>query len=158
MKVYKADKTNYWINELKSWILTFIAYAVLFFIIKSIFLRPPGKILLSICVIFILKVANILTQYRATDIRIDPTNDKLTFILNSIMSGEKSKIYDLKQTQSAIVKTSILNTFLNPGLVLKIYLPKNEVFIIRGRVGFSPATLKAIDNMVATSNKIYSKS
>jgi len=146
MQVYKTEKKSYLTNELKSWLLTMVIALILFLVFKLFFSLSEDKILLGIVVLFLLKLGDTLTQYHVIEIRLDANSNKITFILNNIMSGEKNKNYNLQQTHSEIIKTSKLNTFLNSDLILKIYLPDKKFFKIGSRYGFSPSTLETIDS------------
>ena len=88
------------------------------------------------------------------EITIDAQTSQLTFILGSIMSGQKNKTYDLREVKTELTASTTWTKILFSPLTLKIFLPTKESFSISGRYGFLPDTLTAIDNVFCHSSDL----
>jgi hypothetical protein len=148
MLTFKADKNIYLTNEFTSWIWTLSFAAVLYLTSKFLFSIPQDKILVAVIVIILLKIADLLTQFRTAEIQIDRDKHQLTILFKSIMSGERKKQMQLKDVQTEILRRSkFINAFSRTS-ALKIHLPKNNFYQILGRYGFSNDTLEAVNNAI----------
>lgn len=146
MHVFKTDNKLYLTNELKCWAWTILFLILLVVIFKFYYSLPQNKLLFGIIVIFLLKLGDTLTRFHVKEIKIDTQSKQLIFILNSIMAGQKNRIYDLQQATSEITHNSTLAKVLYSPITLKILLPPKGGFRINGRYGFSANTLKEINN------------
>jgi hypothetical protein len=151
MHVFKTDTKLYLTNELKSWAWTTIIGILLVVILKSYYSLPQDKLLIGIAGIFLLKLGDTLTRFHVKEIKIDTQAKQLTFILNSIMSGQKNRIYDLRKATSELTHNSTLTKILYAPLTLKIFLPQKGGFRINGRYGFSTHTLEDINNALKSA-------
>jgi hypothetical protein len=147
MQVFTTDRKAYLTNELKSWAWTVAFVLLLYFGFQLFSPRSAGSFLIGV---LLLKLGDRLTQYHVKAIQIDKENYKINFRLNSIMSGQKIKTYDLRQVTAELTESKTWTTKSSPAL--KIYLPKKESFRIDSRYGFSAATLTAINNALKISN------
>jgi hypothetical protein len=151
MQVFKTDTKLYWTNELKSWAWTTIIGILLVVVLKLYYSLSQDKLLVGIAVIFILKLGDTLTRFHVKEIKIDTQTNQLIFILNSIMSGQKNRIYTLQQATSEITHNSALAKVLYSPLTLKIFLPPKVGFRINGRYGFSANTLQEVNNALKSA-------
>ena len=145
MQVFKTDKKMFWANELKSWLWTFAFAAFLFFVFKYFFTLTNDNISVGVVVIFLLKFADTLTQYHVREIQIDEQKKQMTVILNSVMSGEKIKQYELGQVTSELITYSGLTKYLSSPFTLKIFLNPKDTFRLSNRYGFTLETLTSVD-------------
>lgn len=155
MQVFKTDKKIFGISELKSWFWTFAFAALLYFGFKLFLPVPNDSVFIGVIVILLIKLADTLTQYRLVEIQIDGQNNQLIFVLNSIMSGEKIKRYELGQATSELVNNSALTKYLSSPFTLKIFLRPKDIFRITNRYGFSLATLTSVDNAINLKDSNY---
>lgn len=153
MQVFKKDKKIFWANELKSWLWTFTFAGFLFFVFKYFFALTNDNISVGVVVIFLVKFADTLTQYHVREIQIDEQKKQMTVILNSVMSGEKIKQYELGQVTSELITNSGLTKYLSSPFTLKIFLNPKDTFRLSNRYGFTLETLTSVDKtlkLVAT--------
>lgn len=145
MHVFKTDKKFFWINELKSWLWTFVFAALLYFGLKQFSSLTNDNIIVGVIVILLLKIADTFTQYHIIEIQIDGQKQQLTLVLKSILSGEKIKQYALGQVTSELISHSSLTRYLSSPFTLKIFLKPKDAFIISNRYGFTLETLTSVD-------------
>lgn len=93
----------------------------------------------------LLKLVDTLVQYHVVEIQVDSQKNQLTFVLNSLMSGEKIKRYDFRQATSELTNNSGLTKYLSSPLILKIFLRPKDTFRISNRYGFSSEALTSVD-------------
>jgi hypothetical protein len=148
MQTFKTDKKIFWISELKSWFWTFVFATFLYFGFKLFLSLTTDIIYVGVIVIFLTKLADTLTQYHLVEIQIDGQNNQLLFVLNSIMSGEKIKRYELGQATSELINNSGLTKYLSSPFTLNIFLRPKDNFKITNRYGFSLATLASVDKAI----------
>ena len=148
MQVFKTDKRFFWTNELISWVWTFAFAALLYFGIKLFSSLTNENILVGVFVILLLKLGDSLTQYHVIEIQIDEQNKQMTLILNSIMSGEKIKKYELRQASSELINNSGLTRYLSSPFTLKIFLNPKDTLVIGNRYGFKLDTLTSVDKVL----------
>jgi hypothetical protein len=146
MQVFKTDKKIFWANELKSWLWPFAFAAFLFFVFRYLFALPNDNIRVGIVVIFLMKLADTLTQYHVREIQIDEQKKQMTVILNSVMSGKKIKQYELGQVTSNLITNSGLTKYFSSPFTLKIFLNPKDTFRLSNRYGFTLETLTLVDN------------
>ncbi|MFT3822536.1 MAG: hypothetical protein QM731_01400 [Chitinophagaceae bacterium] len=153
MQSFKTNTKLLQRSTLKNWGWT-IGMAILLFITFRLVLNfPIDKVWLGIIVIFVIRLGDAITEFHVREIRIDTAADQLTFILRSIMSGEKIRSYPLQQAASLLKYHSGFISFLSFPLTLIISLPKKEYFKINSRYGFSADTLTAIDTALKQTKK-----
>lgn len=145
MQVFKTDIKIFWANELKSWLWTFAFAAFLFFVFRYFFALTNDNISVGVVVIFLMKLADTLTQYHVKEIQIDEQKKQMTVILNSVMSGEKIKQYELGQVTSELITNSGLTKYLSSSFTLKIFLNPKDTFKLSNRYGFTIETLTSVD-------------
>jgi len=148
MQVFKTDKKLFKANELKSWLWTFAFAVLLYFGLKYFFSLTNDNIIVGVVVIFLLKLADTLTQYHVSEIQIDEQKKQMTVILNSIMSGEKIKGYELGQATSELINNSGLTRYLSSPFTLKVILKPKDTFVIGDRYGFTLDTLTLVDKVL----------
>lgn len=148
MQVFKTDKKLFWANELKSWLWTFAFAALLYFGLKYFSSLTNDNIIVGVVVILLLKLADTLTQYHVREIQIDGQNNQMTVILNSKMSGEKIKQYELRQATSELINNSGLTRYLSSPFTLKVFLKPKDTFVISNRYGFTLETLTSVDKIL----------
>jgi hypothetical protein len=154
MHVFKTDANLYLTNKLKKWALAIIFGLLLFVVLKLFSSLPQDRILFGIAVIFLLKLSDNITQFHVKEIKIDTQTKQLTFILSSIMSGQKKKIYDLREATSELTHNSTLTKIFYSPLTLKILLPQKEGFRINSQYGFSTNTLEEVNNTIKLAANI----
>ena len=155
MQVYKANRKIFWTNELKSWFLTFAFAVALYYCVKLFSSVSAENLMVGFAVILLLKIADVVTPYRVTEIGIDAQKDQMKFKLYSLLSGDKVKTYELRQVSSELVHYSGLAKLLSSPLTLKVFLTSSDMFRISSRYGFSAKTLASVDNTLkalSTSN------
>jgi len=145
MQFFKIDRKIFWTNELKSWFITFAFAAAISFGVQLFSSISVENLMVGLVVIFLLKIADLVTPYRVTEIGIDTQKDQLTFRLYSPMSGDKIKTYELRQASSELVYHAGLTKLLSSPLTLKIFLMPKDMFRINSRYGFSTQTLASVD-------------
>lgn len=148
MQIFKFEKKLFWINELKSWLWTSFLAFILYFIGQRFFSISHDKLMFGIIVILLIKLGDSLTQYRVAIINVDDEKKQLTFILKSIVQGEKIKRYELKQATSELNHNSGLAKYLFSPFTLKILLTPRDLFRITNRYGFSLSTLTLINSAI----------
>jgi|SRR6185312_14858811 len=148
MQVFKTDKKLFWANELKSWLYKFAFAALLYFGLKYFSSLTNDNIIIGVVVILLLKLADTLTQYHVREIQIDEQKKQMTLILNSRMSGEKIKKYELEQATSELKNNLGLTQYLSSPFTLKIFLKPKDTFVISNRYGFSLDTLTSVDKIL----------
>ena len=148
MQVFKTDKKLFWANELKSWLRTFAFAVLLYFGLKYFYSLTNDNIIIGFVVILLLKLSDSLTQYHVREIQIDAQKKQMNVILNSRMSGEKIKKYELDQATSELVNNIGLTKYLSSPFILKIFLKPKDTFLISNRYGFSLDTLTSVDQML----------
>lgn len=148
MQVFKTDKKLLWINELKSWLWTFAFAALVYFGLTYFSSLTSNVITIGIDVIVLLKIADSLTQYHVSEIQIDGENKLMAVILNSKMSGEKIKKYELGQVTSELIINSGPRRYLSSAFILKVFIKPKDTFVISNRYGFTSATLTSVDNIL----------
>jgi hypothetical protein len=155
MQIFKTDKKNFLANELKSWLWTLAFATLLYFGFQQFLSVTHDKLIIGVVVLLLLKIGDTLTQYHVTEIQVDKQKNELTFLLNSIMSGEKVKKYELGQASSELIHNSGLTKLLSSPVTLKIFLTTKDTFRINNRYGFSTKTLTSVDNTLKSlSNSI----
>jgi hypothetical protein len=158
MHVFKTDAKLHLTNELKNWTLIITFGLLLFVVLKLFYSLPEDKLLVGIAVFFLLKTGDTITRFHVKEIKIDTQTNQLTFILSSIMSGQKSRIYELREATSELTHNSTLTkVFLSP-LTLKILLAQKGRFRINGRYGFTTDTLEEVNHAIklaAITDKPY---
>ena len=152
MQIFKTDKTTFWKNELKSWFWTTLTIAVFYFGLKLFFQMTHDKLVIGVIVLLLLKIGDTLTQYHVTEIHIDSESNQLTFMLNSIMSGEKTKQYKLEKATSDLKNNSGVTKYFASPYSLKIFLKPKDTFSLSNRYGFSFETLKQVDRSIKNKN------
>lgn len=145
MQIFKTDKKNYWINELKSWLWDIAFAALIFFGCKYFTALTNDNIVIIAFVILLIKLGDTLTQYHVREIRIDEEQQQMTTILHSPMSGEKIKQYDLSQVASALSNNSGLAKYFSSPFTLQIFLNAKNTLKLTNRYGFTLATLQSVD-------------
>jgi hypothetical protein len=148
MQVFKIDKKLFWTNELKSWLWTFAFAALSYFGLKYFSSFANDNIIVGVVVILLLKLADTLTQYHVKEIQIDGQKKQLTVILNSRMSGEEIKSYELAQATSELINNSGLTKYLSSPFTLKLFLNPKDTFVISNRFGFTLETLTSLDKIL----------
>lgn len=146
MQIFKTDKNIFWANELKSWLWTLAFATLLYFGFQQFLSVTNNKLIIGVVILLLFKIGDTLTQYHVTEIQVDSQKKQLTFILNSIMSGEKVKRYELGQVRSELIHNSWLTKLLSSPFTLKIFLVPKDMFRINNRYGFSTKTLVSVDN------------
>lgn len=152
MQVFKAYKKIYLANELKSWILSIVFVLLLFFAIRLFFSQTQINFLAGVILLALFKLGDMLTQFHVEQIKVDSNDSKVTFILKSVIQGEKIKTYHLGKIKSELLKNSRLKRLLNSPI--KIAASDDELFKIDSRYGFSTKTLKELDNTLKTSTSL----
>src|SRR5688572_17181653 len=122
MQVYKANSKIFWTNELKSWFLSFAFAVALYYCVKLFPSVLAENLMVGFAVILLLKIADVVTPYRVTEIAIDTQKDQMKFKLYSLLSGYKIKTYELRQISSELVRHSELMKLLSSPLTLKVFL------------------------------------
>lgn len=148
IQVFKINKDLYRKNEIRSWLWTFILVMALYFVYHQFSYVTNGKLIIGITILLLLKTANLFTQYRVTEIEVDRKNNQLSIVLKSLLSGEKTKKYELTQVRSELIHYAGLTKLVFSSDMLKLFLSPKDTFHISNRYGFSPETLKAIDNTI----------
>lgn len=148
MKIFKTDKRIRLINELKSWAWVLITTGVLVFFIFRLSSMKLEHFWNVMIVTFLMKLSDTLFQYHVDEIRIDAYTNKLFIGLSSLLSGNEEKIYDLDQVQVTTNKNFRLNKWLIGPKTINILLPKNKIFKISGRYGFSEDSLNEIESAI----------
>ena len=110
------------------------------------------KLVIGVIVLLLLKIGDTLTQYHVTEIHIDSESNQLTFMLNSIMSGEKTKQYKLEKATSDLKNNSGVTKYFASPYSLKIFLKPKDTFSLSNRYGFSFETLKQVDRSIKNKN------
>ena len=151
MQVFKTDKKLFWANELKSWLWTFAFAALLYFGLKYFSSLTNDNIIVGVFVILLLKLADTLTQYHVKEIHIDEQKKEMTVILNSRMSGEKIKKYELEKATSELINSSGLTRYLSSPFTLKVFLKPKDTFIISNRYGFTLETLTSVNKILKST-------
>lgn len=146
MRVFKTDKTLYLTNELKSWAWAIVSVLLFYFGAALFFYAPQDKLFVGVTLIFLFKLGETLTPYHVKEIQIEAEKNRLIFILDSILSGQRNKIHELQQTRSELIHSAGLTGALSSTLTLQIHLPGKEVYRITGRYGFPAKTLAEIHN------------
>lgn len=145
MQVFKPDKKNVWINELKSW-LGHIAFAVLLYFGCKYFTSLTNEnILIVAATILLIKLGDTFTQYRVKEIRVDEQHQRVTTILYNPVSGEQIKQYDLSQVASTLSNNTGLTKHLSSPFTLHIFLNPQNTLKLTNRYGFTLATLQSVD-------------
>ncbi len=145
MQIFKIDKKNYWINELKSWLWDIAFAALLYLGCKYFTTLTDDNIVIVAAVILLIKLGDTLTQYHVNEIRIDGEKQQMTVILHSPMSGEKIKQYDVSQVTSTLSNNSGLTKYLSSPFTLHIFLNPKDTLKLTNRYGFTLATLQSVD-------------
>ncbi len=148
MHVFKTDKDKFRTNELKSWLWTFAFAGLIYFAWKYFFSFTNDNLIVGVSVVLLLKLGDTLTQYHVREIKIDEDQRLITVLLNSRMSGEKIKIYELEHVTSELKIKSGLTKYLFSSYILKIYLNPKNTFVISNRYGFSLETLTSLDKVL----------
>lgn len=152
MQIFKTDKKRFRANELKSWLCTVGIAALVYFTVDFFALLAMDTTIAGVTIMLLLKLGDWLTQFHVKEIQIDRPNNELTFVLDSIMSGEKIKRYELSSATSALAINSGLKRHLFSAFVLKIFLHPKHIFTIGSRYGFSQETLRFIDSAIKSSS------
>ena len=152
MQVFTANRKTYQVNELKIWAWTGVFAILFYFGLKLFYSVSQDSLFVGITVVFLLRFGNTITQYHVKTIQLDKENDKLNLILSSIMSGQKNKIYDLRQITTELTENKTLITGFKPSLTLKIHITKKGTFKINSRYGFTADTLTAVNNAFKVLN------
>ena len=148
MHVFKTDKKLFYANELKSWLWTFAFAALLYFGLKYFSSLANRNFIVVVVVILLLKLADTFTQYHVKEIQIDGQNNEMTVLLNSKMSGEKIKKYELGQATSELKNNSGFTRYLSSPFTLKVFLKPKDTFVISNRYGFPLDTLTSVDKIL----------
>ncbi len=106
---------------------------------------------------FLMKLSDTVFQYHVGEIRIDTSTNKLIFKLSSLLSANEEKIFDLDQVRVITSKNFRLTKWLTGPVTLKILLPKNKIFNITGRYGFSVDSLNEIESAIKGATFTSSK-
>ena len=141
MQVFQIDKKKYFARELKKWlVLLFFSGIGAFggYLMNTLDLNQIGYFLVG----EILLLVQDLFQFHVREIIIDAGANELRFDLQSPLSGEMSKIFDLNDAKVILIENTGLRKWLFDPIQLKVFLPKKQVFKITKRYGFAAETLK----------------
>ena len=155
MQVFKTDRNIYLTNQLISWVWTIAFVLLVYFGFKLLSPQPIGRLLVPISLIILYRLRDTLTQFHVKKIKVDAQTNQLSFLLQSVMSGQKIRNYDLRQIKSELITYSRFASILYSSMTLKVLLPKNEVFRISSRYGFSANTLTLIDNALNNPTTLH---
>ena len=137
MQVFRTDRKLFWTNELKSWALIIVFATALLFGFQLFSSTKTDNLLVGIFVLFLIKIADTITQYHVTEIEIDKLRNEMIFKLYSPMSGEKIKKYELKVVRSELRHHSGITKLLSSAVTLNLLLTPKDMFRINSRYGFS---------------------
>lgn len=156
IETFSVNKRILWANEFKEWFFTFVFAAFLYLALQFFFTSSNSSIVVGFMVWLLLNISRTLTQYHVSQIRIDSQSCRLTLVLNSIMSGEKVKVYDLRNLKSELIIASGMARYFDSSLILKLYFKPKDVFRISSRYGFSTETLVLVDGSIKLVNNLSS--
>ena len=145
MQVFKTDKNTFLRNELVSWLGTVLFTLLLYVGFKSFSSQPDGRLLVPVCLVILFKLRDTLTHFHIREIKVDEQANQLTFVLHSVMAGERLKSYNLRLLKSDIIRYSGLLKIFRSSATLKVTLPNQETFRVSTRYGFSANTLTIVD-------------
>ena len=148
MQIFKTEKKIFWINELKSWVWTFVFVTIFYFGIQLFSKMTFDNLIIGVVVLLLSKIGNTLTQYHIIEIHIDREKNQLTFLLNSYISGQKNKQYELKHASSELIYNSGLTKYFTSPYFLEILIRPKDIFKIHNRYGFSLNTLISVDKSI----------
>jgi hypothetical protein len=154
MQVFKANKNKFLANELRSWVYTFGAGVIIYFVSNLVLTNSSETSFVFFLVIFLLKLSDTFTHFHTTEIQIDQSENKLTFLLKSLMTGNKEKSFNLSDTKLETVQRNRFPFFGQTEPNLRFYLPGNKIFKINSRYGFSKETLETLDQAFLKINPL----
>src|SRR5687768_15340001 len=95
-QVFVTGSRIYLTAELKSWAITILILMLMYFSLNLV-KKVPDNSIAFLTGFLLIKAGGTLTQSRICGITIDNQNKQLILTLNSLMSGNKIKVYDLFQ-------------------------------------------------------------
>jgi len=146
MPVFTTDKKQYLISESKSWGWTVVFTLILYIGLKFFISMRQNNINFGLIFIFIMKLMDTLTQYHVNVIQIDKKKGKMNLRLESLMTGDDYKTYDLRNVSSELVEEKSWWSLNKTHLKLKIHLPGKKMLQITNRYGFKEDTLRVIND------------
>ena len=157
MQVFKTNKKVFLRNQLTSWVGTISFALLLYFSLKLFTQQPIGRILVPVFLLILWKLRNTLTQFYVKEIKIDEQANQLTFLLHSVMGGQRIRNYDLRQIKSEITINSGFAYIFSSPVTLEVTLPTNENFRLNRRYGLSTETLTSVDNALKKSSTRHAR-
>ena len=154
IQVFKTNKDLYRKNEIKSWLWTLILATAIYIVYHQFANVTNDKLIIGISVLLLLKLANLFTQYRVAVIEVDRKNNQLSILLKSLLSGEKTKKYELGQVRSEFIQNAGFMKLMLSSDMLKLFLSPKDTFHISTRYGFSTETLAAINNTLNSGTQL----
>lgn len=148
MQIFKTDKKLFLINELKSWLWTFVFVTIIYLGLQQFFSMAHDKLIGVAVILLLLKLADAITQFHITEIHVNAQKNQLTFVLHCILSGEKIKRYELSDAASELKNNSSKILYGYSRFLLTIFLEQKGVFRISNRYGFSLATVTSVHEAI----------
>ncbi|PWU01924.1 MAG: hypothetical protein C5B52_06555 [Bacteroidetes bacterium] len=144
LKIFKAQRALYFVSELKSWVWTLLIYSS---IINGFSMFRPvtnDKVEFSLILIVFAKLLSTLMEFRIKNITVNSEKKNIEIKSGSMFSGEKIRIYDLKNVQSEIAINNKWKRFFDSRFTLNLFISPKGQYKISSRYGFPDEDLQKL--------------
>jgi len=139
---------NFWLKELEEIAVMLVIGIVVIFSLSIFTKLTVGDTWFAFVFMFIVKIGELLTEYRTRQIDVDPIQKTISLRLYSLMSGDKRYTFDLSSIEVKIKGARGLTWILQGREALIIKVNNYTSFRLTGKYGFTSADLRKCKQMV----------
>jgi hypothetical protein len=149
MRMFRSNKRLYWLSEIKSWVSMILFFVMLVWIYQCFWAISRDQIIVAGAVVLMLNISRTVNRNFVTAIGFDAQQNEISFLSKIVISGEKTKKYDLSQAKVTLIKNEGISRFFFTPYKITISLAANEIYVITERDGFSYETLSLLRDAIA---------